>query len=87
MKELNIDPNLHRFCIQQARALAKLARSVTTKPESSISPEDKLAYLVTSSLSIELYLKSLMIGMRKGRFPKTHSLRELYNEFPPIPYL
>jgi hypothetical protein len=73
---------IHPLAIAQARAFANLSRSIHLGTQGNGNHGELLAYLVNASLSIELYLKALMIVARGGHVTKGHDLDRLYSEFP-----
>lgn len=81
-EEITLAINIHPLAISQARAFANLARSISIGIEEKGNHGELLAYLVNAGLSIELYLKALMIVARSGRVTKGHDLDQLYRDFP-----
>lgn len=81
-EEVVVDTHIHPLVISQARAFANVCRSISTAIHEDGASGELLAYLVNAGLSIELYLKALMIAARAGRVTKGHNLDALYKEFP-----
>jgi hypothetical protein len=81
-EEVLVPVDIHPLAISQARAFANLSRSLAMGIKDGGDHGELLAYLVNAGLSIELYLKALMIGARAGRVTKGHDLDHLYQEFP-----
>jgi hypothetical protein len=82
--EIQLRPEIHPLAYSQARAFANLARALAQGMDDSFNDGERLAYQVNAGLSIELYLKALMIAARGGRVTKGHNLAELYRDFPPF---
>lgn len=82
MTEVFVPVEIHPLAIAQARAFASLSRSIHLGTQDNANHGELLAYLVNASLSIELYLKALMIVARGGQVTKGHDLGKLYEEFP-----
>ncbi|MDB5909280.1 MAG: hypothetical protein JWP34_3394 [Massilia sp.] len=80
--EVVVPVDIHPLAISQARAFANLSRSISIGIQDSGNHGELLAYLVNAGLSIELYLKALMIAARSGRVTKGHDLDQLYRDFP-----
>jgi hypothetical protein len=80
--EVVVPVDIHRLAVAQARAFANLSRSIHIGTQGNANHGELLAYLVNAGLSIELYLKALMIAARSGRVTKGHDLDKLCGEFP-----
>lgn len=80
--EVFVPVDIHPLAISQARGFANLARSISVRFQDEGNHGELLAYLVNAGLSIELYLKALMISARSGRVTKGHDLDQLYRNFP-----
>lgn len=80
--EVVVPVDIHPLAISQARAFANLSRSISIGIQDGGNHGELLAYLVNAGLSIELYLKALMIAARSGRVTMGHDLDELYRDFP-----
>jgi HEPN domain-containing protein len=81
-EEIVVDIHIHPLVISQARAFANGCRSISDGIQENGTSAELLAYMVNAGLSIELYLKGLMIVARSGRVTKGHDLDALYKEFP-----
>ena len=82
-REITVPIDTHLIAIAQARAFARVARSLSKAVgEGSGQHEQVLAYLVNAGLAVELHFKSLMIAARNGRVTTGHDLGRLYSEFP-----
>ena len=80
--EIFVPIDIHPLAISQARAFANISRSLAMGINDEGNPGELLAYLVNAGLSIELYLKALMIAAHTGRVTKGHDLHQLYQGFP-----
>lgn len=77
------------FALSEAKALKKAALQIAKELKNANSNNDlhhgdRLTFNIIGGLSIELYLKAIMISARSGVITKGHDLNKLYSEFPPF---
>ena len=82
IENVQLPTEIHPLAISQARAFANLARSLAAAIADGGDDGERLAYQVNAGLSIELYLKALMIGGRGGLVTTGHHLDKLYETLP-----
>ncbi len=80
--EINIDQINHKLASAQAASFFELTVQAQKSVGTDSKLEDILTFLVISSFSMELYLKSILLRINDGVYTSGHELHDLYSQIP-----